>query len=1473
MSTDIHMNEMAIDLLKRLHNSWDRLACNKLAESVAIRSITDDCVELSRNGCYRNILSGLLANHDKPPTVEQVLMDHFKTFPSDMIVLDPKNDLSTSFSTYLITVVGNEASYSNGNKNRKRLNRTNQMKKMMAHPSFQLIKEQFHHLQSHIIGSKFIIALFLEELNDNDRADAITFLELQRRFECIDRHLHSNPGARFSFQLAYSWQDHLPDESKKLHFSRSDLLMEADAAWVSKFSELFSSKHVDELAGLCVVNRTDQEEQEDPVTKPYAEGNVLKDKKGKIVGSVFEIRNPLSPYAYAWLRKITQNEKYFEDAGRQQGRLRRIGSLFTSTHDEEEADTFVVFGNPSNAYGYLTTPASAADLFIMQIGQYIRKKHSDFIGNYIKEKHGSTTLKTVFPEPLPPIDTIIAQAANQGNNSADLGRHSDLKPGLYTNGNGPGGPFDLTTPTLSIQNHDIECTSVKWMMPVDGPDAGFLLRRGMTCGRSQLSYQGFGVQMLTEHETTTDSSRISGTGADLVRQVYSCRSIAPYFNGIFNQLEEGGKEDGIEVDGNSEMYVRTLESLNTLSLPKNGNDRISHRNTGKKAMEEGNNEEIPPKGKKRKRSIHPKINAPSSSGRSSKPPKLFDSFCIDLERIDLKLLWKWNITKRDAIYVLPGLKLVALAETCFQWCASSAVHSRMVKNKTLLGKMSIPLGDNQKKTKNRRKDSESTVPPQRVIRDFFEWDYTQNCPLKLGTECVTSVIAQKYGIKGNASNWHTWPVEIDLLNGILLREPEKNQLSIHSDPRSFSSDLSLILKGEKRKGAWLGGSGGGMNTTGQQPPTGVGNHFLGIFEKAQEVSDSKNLAIIRQCGKRTLINMFITEHMHPCAVSGEPPIRKKPSKEKCYYLGVYELGNVSIAADTQEELDQVLKEYKKNPAINGYLLRFREKPHIRIHCKPVDMPEIQDISEWTILEVAIDDPRRLLYVLPEANVTQMLDLTKDADVVRLGAVYDKLVAEEAVIQGLRKPVHQHSKNGEDNTLLLTSQTKRVYDLTHFIDILLKMSAAVFLRLLKVNVDRDGRIGPLVPPNGVEDNTLPEYIRLFGCHPQFAEFLGLEIQRSPSPHPMRSYDTNRLWLIMEFGSGIQRDQRKGPGFLDTEREEAKRMLISSFLAETIGNPCILQDWSQRLHSGNSSAINDEANLKESKESEENKDKHILIQNQEEGESKKTCKIPGNREEVASFIQFIDVALEKKGQESFSVLLNGFYNLPKLFRSSITFKNTLRHWTDTGASDLLDYAIEIEKECRNGRCQDIEKRERIKKKMIEILSYTGSLTKSNATLEFLVWHVMADMDELILGYPFGKPESVSTSFGSQLGMKRLRRSGKNQDIMKAGEKILALWMERSTDELSIMGLQRNETTKRLHVKINNREISVLDVEHWLCKLYWFSERDTGGSRSFSMKPSVYEAHLHPCMDIVWGDEVYKISNEAAKAMKRMIEKDLS
>jgi hypothetical protein len=100
---DAGTNEKAINLSRQPKKNWDYVGSNNFALSKAMGTTTQDCAELSKNDQCRNVLLGSLANHKHPPSTEEVLMDHFKSPPSGMIVLDNEDNLTALFSAHLST--------------------------------------------------------------------------------------------------------------------------------------------------------------------------------------------------------------------------------------------------------------------------------------------------------------------------------------------------------------------------------------------------------------------------------------------------------------------------------------------------------------------------------------------------------------------------------------------------------------------------------------------------------------------------------------------------------------------------------------------------------------------------------------------------------------------------------------------------------------------------------------------------------------------------------------------------------------------------------------------------------------------------------------------------------------------------------------------------------------------------------------------------------------------------------------------------------------------------------------------------------------------------------------------------------------------------------------------------------------------------------------------------------------------------
>jgi hypothetical protein len=99
---------------------------------------------------------------------------------------------------------------------------------------------------------------------------------------------------------------------------------------------------------------------------------------------------------------------------------------------------------------------------------------------------------------------------------------------------------------------------------------------------------------------------------------------------------------------------------------------------------------------------------------------------------------------------------------------------------------------------------------------------------------------------------------------------------------------------------------------------------------------------------------------------------------------------------------------------------------------------------------------------------------------------------------------------------------------------LKAAVALFARQLKVKVDADGKTGPLIdsfPIVHTAGSELTNYSHFFGIgsSASYLESVGPELQKSPTTHPIRTYDPKVLWLMECNDGGPMRDQRDGMRF--------------------------------------------------------------------------------------------------------------------------------------------------------------------------------------------------------------------------------------------------------------------------------------------------------------------------------------------------------
>jgi hypothetical protein len=157
--------------------------------------------------------------------------------------------------------------------------------------------------------------------------------------------------------------------------------------------------------------------------------------------------------------------------------------------------------------------------------------------------------------------------------------------------------------------------------------------------------------------------------------------------------------------------------------------------------------------------------------------------------------------------------------------------------------------------------------------------------------------------------------------------------------------------------------------------------------------------------------------------------------------------------------------------------------------------------------------------------------------------------------------------------------------------------------------------------------------------------------------------------------------------------------------------------------------------------------------------------------------------------------------------------------------------------------------IEKLALEISGFCGS--KVTDDIRFMCSQVICDMEELICNHPFGEVTSVTVGHGGKEGyglvtlgntVTRLAKPEEKEDMASFLLSLVEVVTSQDESGLMLMGLYKTEDGS-VCSRYNQREFSVVDAEHLLCKIYIVYERVRGGSRSSSKNPRSWFSHCHP------------------------------
>jgi hypothetical protein len=406
-----------------------------------------------------------------------------------------------------------------------------------------------------------------------------------------------------------------------------------------------------------------------------------------------------------------------------------------------------------------------------------------------------------------------------------------------------------------------------------------------------------------------------------------------------------------------------------------------------------------------------------------------------------------------------------------------------------------------------------------------------NLPCKIGKICMAKSIYSLYRLKQGTSYNDAWNPDIWQLGCCIFRLPEKNGLPVDGTIETGLSplgELIRIFRGLARHGFIFFGSGGVPVVNGFVSPSAnsrAATDFSGsrdgaTFEAAQSVSNKANYSMDQLCERGSPVPMFVTGNALPKQFRDVA----LPPGEQAMYLGTYRV--VRCAQEEEdleiEDINEMVRFYQEYYELNDVMLRF----HLQTPKKYKAVPVNYEDRKYSLMEVDKRDDRKPLFVVPEGDSYQALLSTRAPNVICEKQMITEWISDNGHMEILEEPYvpkdamttatlatnkttnsvvqPQRQAEGPKRPLIkrMAHQSKRRITFDKHWDILIKASIASFCRLLSVNVDVSGLIGPLIdnsPAVHTAKSQLANYTLHLGSDGPVSlleNSIGPEFQKSP-----------------------------------------------------------------------------------------------------------------------------------------------------------------------------------------------------------------------------------------------------------------------------------------------------------------------------------------------------------------------------------------
>jgi hypothetical protein len=733
-------------------------------------------------------------------------------------------------------------------------------------------------------------------------------------------------------------------------------------------------------------------------------------------------------------------------------------------------------------------------------------------------------------------------------------------------------------------------------------------------------------------------------------------------------------------------------------------------------------------------------------------------------------------------------------------------------------------------------------------------------PYVSGTRFKASSIYNQFRMKKGRGFNDAWLPNISMANAMIIRIREKNGLPIDTDIQLGQSPLGEMIRidqGLARLGFEFYGSGGNPITNGAAPASAnskgatneSGAREGATFETAQTIRNQVNATMEQLCERGTPICVFGAGKVLP---------DYDPENEQAYYYGVYKVQWCAQEEPLEvSDIKAIHQKYKAHyPDLNANNLRFHFESRKKFRLVPLDHYK-PVTGGYHHLEVDQRDNRKPLFEVDqnEKAYDRLLDLDA-TPFISEKSMFSSWIEErgylELVESPFLSPTQQEtatalvvkvtdepktysllrrfsvSEGRKQMTTKMARQAKRKQTKIQHWNILLNCAVAAFARQLEIHVDDDFKIGPLIdiqPSTHKGIHKLGNYCRYFGeesilprTNPTgYMEALGPELQKSPTTHPIRTYDPKVMLLMASNGGGCMRGSRRGLLWMLEDKVRAADLLLQCMLVEIV-KVQVLMEWSHTFHGDSAS-----------------------------------WRLPLVLD-LPEFLDFVDAIIQQSNGMSTRGVTQDQYEMSLHFGDRKRFHqffcylgSELEPWLTrlTATLSLLGVSATLE---TTDLFRDVCGR-----LATFINSDFGIGDSLSLKSPFQCQHILMDYYEVVADFPFGTPKCPTVGFGGEFGAQLLQENSFNVSDLAMVQRVMSDLKEyytvQSTSDLTLMGLSKTESGsagsifEEVVVAINGRPITTCDPEHGSCMQYMILERKPGCTKGLGQTPKMVFTYCQP------------------------------